>query len=131
MITRTALGLAALLFLGIGIILTPAHAENISACPTTVSTSGTYTVTENLTATGTCITITAAADVVIDLHGHTITGNGTGNGITDANNGCSPSCQHNIIIANGTIKGFSGGFGIILYSTELRHDLEHECEGKP
>ena len=55
MITRTALGLASLLFLGIGTISPPAHAENISACPTTISTSGTYTVTKNLTATGTCI----------------------------------------------------------------------------
>jgi hypothetical protein len=104
MITRIAFGFAALLFLGIGTISPPAHAENISTCPITVSASGVYTVTKNLTATGTCITITAAANVVIDLHGHTITGNGTGNGITDTNldvNGqCSPSCRQNIIIAN-------------------------------
>ena len=42
-----------------------------------------------------------------------VTGDGTGNGITDANinvnEQCSPSCQQNIIIANGTIKGFSAG----------------------
>lgn len=119
MITRTAVGLAALVLLGMGVISPAVFAQNISACPTTISASGTYTVTANLTATGTCITITAAADVAIDLHGHTITGNSTGNaGIIDANNGCSPSCQQNIIIANGTIKGFSNGSGIILYSTE-------------
>ena len=77
MITRNALGVAALLF---------SAAEQLTARPCgehlgfsdNVSASGTYTVTKNLTATGTCITITAAADVVIDLHGHTITGNGTG-----------------------------------------------------
>ncbi len=92
MITRNAFGLAALLFFGIGTISPPAHAENISACPTTISTPGTYTVTKNLKATGTCITVATSAtpsgtlnnvDIVIDLHGHTITGNGTGSGITD------------------------------------------------
>jgi hypothetical protein len=46
-----------------------------------VSSSGNYTVTANLTATGNCIVITVP-NVAIDLQGHMIAGNGTGNGIT-------------------------------------------------
>jgi hypothetical protein len=119
---RTALGLAALLLLGIGAILPAAYADGtISACgaggviPSTAS--GTWTVTKNLTATGTCIKINANG-VAIDLHGHKITGpgNGTGAGITDSGGTCPASCQQNIIIANGTIKGF--GYGILLDGTE-------------
>jgi len=114
MITRITLALTALLLVGIGAISPAADASTpISACPFTISSSGTYTVTANLTATlptGTCITITEDADVAIDLQGHTITGlgNGTGDGITDGGQTCPP-CAQNTIIANGTIKGFSAG----------------------
>jgi parallel beta-helix repeat protein len=44
-----------------------------------------------------------------------ITGPGSGVGITDGGS-CSPICQYNIIIANGTIKGFLEG--ILLDYTE-------------
>jgi parallel beta-helix repeat protein len=120
MISKTTLGHAALLLLGIGALSPAAHAGTISACPTTVNAAGTWTVTKNLTATGTCITITAAANgAAIDLNGHTITGPGSGTkdtiGITDSHS-CTPSCQQNIIIANGTIKGFYGG--VYLTSTK-------------
>lgn len=59
MIRRTTLALAALLLLSIGAISPAANAQ-ISSCPTTISTSGNYTVTANLISTGTCITISAS-----------------------------------------------------------------------
>jgi hypothetical protein len=122
MITKTALAIAALLVLGVGAMSPAAHASGtISACGATVSTSGNYTVTANLTTASStpCITITAS-NVAIDLGSHTITGTGSaaaypGYGIADSGS-CSPSCQQNIIIANGTITGFYAG--IFLTSTQ-------------
>jgi len=111
MTMKTALALAALLLLGIGATPPAAYAQ-ISSCSYTASTAGTtYTVTTNLrtAATTPCITITASG-VAIDLQGHTISGTGSastsGYGITDGSSCVSPPCQQNIIIANGTIKGF-------------------------
>ena len=111
---KTALRHAALLVLGIAAISPAAYADGtISACPTTVTGPGTWTVTQNLTATGTCITIQGNG-VAIDLQGHTITALGTGAdfGITDSGSCASPPCQQNIIIANGTITGFFIGIGL-------------------
>src|SRR5262245_64299304 len=55
----------------------------ISACPFETTGPGNYVVTQNLTATNTCITI-SHDHVAIDLNGRTITGNGDdGAGITD------------------------------------------------
>ena len=111
---KTALRHGALLVLGIAAISPAAYADGtISACPTTVTGPGTWTVTQNLTATGTCITIQGNG-VAIDLQGHTITALGTGAdfGITDAGSCASPPCQQNIIIANGTITGFFIGIGL-------------------
>src|SRR5207245_10473229 len=84
-----------------------------SARTTTVNGPGTWTLSQNLTATGTCIT-TQGNGVAIDLQGHTITALGTGAdyGITDASSCASPPCQQNIIIANGTITGFFIGIGL-------------------
>src|SRR5438270_13858322 len=87
----------------------------------TSSPPGNYTVTTNLTTASStpCITITAS-DVAIDLQGHMIAGTGsassTGLGITDGGSSCPPSCQQNVIIANGTVTGFE--YGILLGSTE-------------
>src|SRR6266478_5953319 len=111
---KTALRRVALLVLGIAAISPAAYADGtISACPTTVTGPGTWTVTQNLTATGTCITIQGNG-VAIDLQGHTITALGTGAdfGITDSGSCASPPCQQNIIIANGTITGFFIGIGL-------------------
>src|SRR6266478_4610503 len=91
---KTALRRVALLLLGMAAISPAAYADGtISACPTTVTGPGTWTVTKDLTATGTCITINGNG-VAIDLHGHTITDLGTGAdfGITDAGS-CSPCEQ--------------------------------------
>jgi Right handed beta helix region len=110
--------IAALLFLGIGAIAPAAYADGtISACGAVIpsTATGTWTVTKNLAGTGNvpCITVSASG-VAIDLHGHIIIGPGTGAfgyGINDSN--CaSPPCHHNIIVANGTIKGFSLGIAL-------------------
>ena len=89
----------------------------ISSCPYNIATAGNYAVTSNLMATGTCITIAVSPpgllDVAIDLQGHSVTGDGTGYGIV-----CfSPNvfgfpCNH-VLVANGTVTGFSTG--IFLY----------------
>lgn len=111
--------IAALLFLAIEAIAPAAYADGtISACGAIIpsTATGIWTVTMNLAGTGSvpCITVSASG-VAIDLHGHIIIGPGTGYGINDTN--CaSPPCHHNIIVANGTIKGFLLGVG--LFSTE-------------
>ena len=53
----------------------------VSACGT-LSPAGNYFLTKNLTSSGTCIVI-GDQGVSFDMQGHTITGNGTGDGITD------------------------------------------------
>jgi parallel beta-helix repeat protein len=103
MIKGTALALAVVLPVGIGAISPAADAAGtISACPTTISSGGKWTVTTNLTAAAGVNCITVAADrVVIDLQGYTITGSGFSSGvITDGS-------RNNIIVANGTIIGFN------------------------
>jgi hypothetical protein len=74
----------------------------ISGCPYTITAPGNYILTKNLTSAGTCIAI-QADNVTVDLQGHTITGNGTGFGITDG--GFDDS---DLVIANGTVQDFSG-----------------------
>jgi hypothetical protein len=112
--------IAALLFLGIGAIAPAAYADGaISACGAVIpsTATGTWTVTRNLTETGTvpCITVSASG-VAIDLHGYSITGPGPAAygypyGILDTY--CtSPPCQHNIIVANGTIRNFRVGVAL-------------------
>jgi Right handed beta helix region len=71
----------------------------ISVCPYTITAPGNYMLAKNLTSPGSCIAI-QAANVAIDLQGHTITGNGTGSGITAAQ-------FDNLVIANGTVQNFS------------------------
>lgn len=74
----------------------------ISACGT-ISTSGSYYVTENLTTTGTCITVTAQ-DVTIDLNGFALTGDGSAN-----HYGLYIYNVSNVEVRNGTVRGFSFG----------------------
>lgn len=106
MTTKPVLAFA-LLLLAIEATSSAAHADGtISACgPVTVP--GTYTVTKDITAPPNtdCITIMASG-VAIDLKGHTISGSGSSSGITDSR-GPMIDGPTNIIIANGTIKGFN------------------------
>jgi hypothetical protein len=53
--------------------------EPISTCPYTITTSGNYVLTRDLTISGGCIGITAD-NVALDLQGHSITGDGV-NGV--------------------------------------------------
>jgi hypothetical protein len=86
----------------------------ISYCQYDITAPGNYVVTNDLTSTGTCITInTPIVGVSIDLRGHSITGNGTGYGIFCFSPGGFP-CSH-VIVANGTVRGF--GTGIYLWGT--------------
>lgn len=103
MTIKNAFALAALLLLGIGAISPTAHAAGtISACPTTITSAGKWTVTTNITAAAGVNCITVAADrVEIDLQGYIITGSGYSSGvITDGP-------RNNITVANGTIIGFN------------------------
>ena len=75
----------------------------ISACGTTISTPGSYYVTQNLSTTGTCITVTSN-DVTIDLMGLSLTGGGAA-----STYGVYINSVANVEIRNGTIRGFSRG----------------------
>jgi Right handed beta helix region len=100
---QSTLGVVALFVLGIGAMPPEAWAAAptaISGCPYTITDSGSYILTKNLTSAGTCIII-EVSNVTIDLQGHTITGDGTGFGITDGGNN-----DRDMVIANGTIQHF-------------------------
>jgi len=84
----------------------PARADTaISACGP-LSAAGKYFLTKNLTATGTCITV-GSEGVSLDMKGFTITGNGTGDGISDGG-----GHFESMAIANGKIRNFSVGIGL-------------------
>ena len=86
--------------------VSPSRADTaVSACGT-LSAAGNYYLTENLTATGTCIVVDSEG-VSLDMKGHTITGNGTGDGITDGG-----SHFESMAIANGKIRNFNDGIGL-------------------
>jgi hypothetical protein len=96
------LGVVALIMLSMGAMAASAWAAAptpISGCPYTITAPGNYILAKNLTSAGTCIAI-QAANVAIDLQGHTITGSGTGLGITATQ-------VDNLVIANGTVQNFS------------------------
>jgi parallel beta-helix repeat protein len=83
----------------------PAQASTkISSCPYTITASGTYDVTQDLSCSGTAITI-LGSKVDLHLNGHTLSGNGAGDGI-------SVSGQANVSIDNGTVLGFETGIDL-------------------
>ena len=80
----------------------PAQASTkISSCPYTITASGTYDVTQDLTCSGTAITITASK-VDLHLNGHTLSGSGAGVGVFVQG-------QANVSIDNATVQGFFEG----------------------
>jgi parallel beta helix pectate lyase-like protein len=96
-----ALGALALL-----LAASPLRADTgVSACGT-LSSAGNYFLTKNLTATGTCIVV-GSEGVSLDMKGHTITGNGTGDGISDGG-----GHFESMAIANGKIRNFDVGIGL-------------------
>jgi parallel beta-helix repeat protein len=76
--------------------------EAISTCGT-ISQSGSYYVTHNLSTTGTCITVTAN-DVTIDLNGFTLTGDGSID-----HYGVHINNVSNVEVRNGTVRSFYNG----------------------
>jgi parallel beta-helix repeat protein len=73
----------------------------ISKLPYTITASGSFYMTANLTSTGAGITVNAD-DVTIDLNGYTLTGPGSG-----ANDGISMNGRKNVEVRNGTVRGFA------------------------
>src|SRR5262245_50708532 len=67
----------------------------ISSCQT-LNMPDTYRLTANITASGDCLVV-GANGITIDLNGFQISGNGTGNGITDN------AAYKNVVIRNGAI----------------------------
>ena len=79
----------------------------ISSLPYTISASGSYYLSQNLSISGATAITVNADDVTIELNGFTLSGNGTGTGA----HGIYMNGRNNVEIKNGTVKGF-GGTGI-------------------
>ncbi len=97
-----ALGPAVMLFLVLGAPLPDALAgvTSVTSC-VTITKSGSYLVSQVLKHNGDCIKVQADF-VTLDLGGFSITGNGSGNAITDNGSG-----RQGIVVRNGTISNFS------------------------
>lgn len=90
--------------LTLGVLAAPAVAvTNLDSCRT-ITSSGAFRLTRNLTASGPCLVL-EANDISIDLQGHTLRGNGTGEGVTAGEQGS----RRNIEVTNGVITGFQDG----------------------
>lgn len=95
----------------------------------TINASGSYVLVENVTMSANVPAINlggGAADVTIDLNGHTITGTGSGAGAHAINGGATA-----LHIYNGSIRTF-GGIGISLASGDdlHAHDITiFDCDG--
>jgi hypothetical protein len=79
----------------------------INACGP-ISSPGNFVLTKNLTASGDCLTLTSS-NINIDMNGHSISGDGTGNGIVGNN-------LKSIVINDGTIKHFATGIKLTISS---------------
>jgi len=78
----------------------------ISSLPFTISAQGSYYLTANLTANGNTAGITISADnVTLDLNGFALVGGGSGQ-VTGIN---VPAAHKNIVIRNGTVRGWTNG----------------------
>lgn len=80
---------------------------DIAACQT-ISKSGSFRLTKNLSAKGDCLVVTANR-VDIDLQGQTIRGDGTGIGVRDQ---MVQEPQFAITLRNGTIANFESGVNL-------------------
>jgi hypothetical protein len=78
----------------------------ISSVPYKITAPGSYYLTANLTATGNGAGITISADnVTLDLNGFALIGGGSGS-VAGIN---FPAAQKNILIRNGTVRGWTNG----------------------
>lgn len=71
-----------------------------------VGDRSTFVVVKNLFAPGGDCLIINSSDVTLDLSGFTISGAGTGKGIT------SSASVHNVTVRNGTVRGFAVGVSL-------------------
>jgi hypothetical protein len=105
--TNPATVLSIALVLGTTVLVLGARTQAapmpITQCPQTISQPGAYRVENNLTATGTCLTITTDF-VTIDLAGFSMSGNGSGRGIVTNVPGF-----RGIGVRNGSISNFFDG----------------------
>lgn len=87
----------------LGTMASPAHAiTNIDSCRT-IAQPGSYRVVANLTANGDCLVL-RANHVTIDLQGHALIGNGTGDGIGTGND---QTVEYTgITVRNGVVTTF-------------------------
>ena len=93
--------LAASVVLGLSAIAAEAQGPGLISSCQPITQPGSYFLTRNLTATGSCLTIQANF-VTLDLGGFVITGNGTGSGI-------AATPIQAITVRNGTVTNFSIG----------------------
>src|SRR5260370_10135728 len=98
--------LGALAALAMLLAASPSRADTAVSSCMTLATRGNYFLTKNLTSAGTCIVI-GDEGVSFDMKGHTITGDGTGDGISDGGGEFEA-----MAIANGKIRNFSVGVGL-------------------
>jgi parallel beta-helix repeat protein len=87
---------------------------NVSALFCSTLTSGTYTLNQSLTSSGTCFTITGN-NVILDFAGFSITGTNTGDGVLISAN--------NTIIYGGIISNFSYGIRAVNTFNQSIHDM--------
>jgi parallel beta-helix repeat protein len=93
---------------------------SISSLPYTISASGSYYLTDDLTAGGTGITV-EASNVTIDLMGRELIGPDSGVSYGIYMNGC-----RNVEIRNGTVRNF-GSHGV--YEANANSSKEHRLNG--
>lgn len=78
----------------------------ITSLPFTITEPGSYFVTDNLSVSNNDGIVVEADNVAIDLRGHTLTGNGTGRGITVTH-------VDGVSIRNGSIVNFADGIALL------------------
>jgi parallel beta-helix repeat protein len=103
MIRRTTATLFLTFALGLG-GRAEAAPVSINACGSVAA--GSYILTANLAAVGDCLVV-GADFVTIDLDGYTISGNGTGRGITDGGD-----VRLGIAVRGGTVQNFLTGIDL-------------------
>ncbi len=86
--------------------------KKITKCRT-INKAGSYIVSRNLTAKGNCIVI-EADDVIIDLDGFVLFGDGTGAGVTD-----NEVYHRSITVRDGTVTGFENGIDLFASSASI------------
>ena len=98
--------------------LAPAQAAltSLTACQT-ITTSGSYVVRQNISATGDCFVIQADY-VTISLAGYVISGDGTGIGVTDEGN-----VRTGLTVRGGVLTNFDTGVDLAASTGSMLQNL--------